>query len=68
MCNDRLDREVTRQMIHVLNFLCFLLTFLNFSDKKRQKLLRNYGTIELLIQMLRTPFKEYAEKRDTSAV
>jgi hypothetical protein len=37
-------------------------------DKKRQKLLRNYGTVELIILTLRAPFKEYNNEQQGSKV
>lgn len=38
------------------------------SNKKRQKLLRNYGVSEILIKILQIPFKRYYTKPPPHAI
>jgi hypothetical protein len=39
---------------------------LAFRDKTRQKLLRNYGILDLLISILRAPFSNYSEAKNSN--
>ena len=54
---------VSKQLCDSMDELCEFLFIDGLGDKKRQKLIRNFGVIEIIVQCLQLPFGQYHNKK-----